>query len=71
MEIKTCMDNFTEYYTKQPTNHHRELKWNFAMGSALVMAKIPGSAKQYELVISTYQMCVLYLFNYYSELTMP
>ena len=33
MEIKSCMDNFTSYYNKLPQNHHRELKWNFAMGT--------------------------------------
>jgi cullin 1 len=69
-EIKSCMDSFTEFYTKQPTNHHRELKWNFAMGSAIVSAKLPGTNKPYDLVVSTYQMCVLYIFNYYKELTL-
>ena len=34
--IKNCMDTFNEYYKKQPTNHHRELKWNFAMGMCVV-----------------------------------
>jgi cullin 1 len=63
------MDNFNEFYTRQPTNHHRELKWNFAMGTAIVSAKIPNSGKVYELVVSTYQMCILYLFNYNTELT--
>lgn len=71
MEVKSCMDSFTEYYTRQATNHHRELKWNFAMGTATVSAKLPGGAKSYDLVVSTYQMCVLYLFNYYAELTLP
>ena len=63
------MDNFNEFYTRQPTNHHRELKWNFAMGTAIVSAKIPNSGKVYELVVSTYKMCILYLFNYNTELT--
>ena len=42
-EIKSCMDNFSEYYRRQPQNHHRELKWNFAMGTAQVQAKLPGA----------------------------
>ena len=64
------MDSFTEFYSRQAQNHHRELKWNFAMGTATVSARIPGTTKAYDLVVSTYQMCVLYLFNYYQELTL-
>jgi cullin 1 len=69
-EIKSCMDSFTEFYTRQQTNHHRELKWNFAMGTAIVKFKLPGQNKEYDLVVSTYQMCILYLFNFYKELGM-
>jgi len=69
-EIKTCMDSFQDFYTRLPTNHHRELKWNFAMGTAFVSAKIPGTGKTYDLIVSTYQMCVLYLFNFHSELSL-
>lgn len=50
---------------------HREIKWNFAMGTAIVQFKLPGTTKVYDLVVSTYQMCILYLFNYYPELTLP
>lgn len=53
-EIKNCMDDFNEFYTKQSTNHHRELRWNFAMGTAIVSCKIPGQTKSYDLVVSTY-----------------
>jgi cullin 1 len=35
-EINSCMERFSDYYAKIPTNHHRELKWNFAMGTSLV-----------------------------------
>ena len=49
------MDNFTVFYTKQQQNHHRELKWNFAMGTAIVSAKLPNAKRnEYELVVSTY-----------------
>ena len=54
LSIKTCMDNFNEYYKKQPNNHHRELKWNFAMGMCVVGASLPGSQMKYDLVVSTY-----------------
>lgn len=39
------------------------------MGTAIVSFKIPGTDKQFELVVSTYQMCILYLFNHYQELS--
>ena len=39
------------------------------MGTAIVSCKIPGTEKQYELVVSTYQMCILYLFNHFQELS--
>lgn len=59
------------FYKKQQVNHHKELKWNFSMGTAILSAKIPGSAgKPYELIVSTYQMCILYLFNYKTEMTL-
>lgn len=40
------------------------------MGTAQVQCKIPGSAKPYDLIVSTYQMCILYMFNYKTELTL-
>lgn len=69
-EINTCMDNFQRFYKNQQNNHHRELKWNFAMGNAVVQFKIPGTTKTYQFVTSTYQMCILYLFNFNKELTL-
>ena len=42
-EIKSCMDNFASYYERQQQNHHRELKWNFAMGTAILKFKLPLS----------------------------
>lgn len=69
-EINTCIENFTQYYKSRQQHVHREIKWNFAMGTAIVQFKLPGSPKVYDLVVSTYQMCILYLFNYYPELTL-
>ena len=39
------------------------------MGTAVVNAKIPNGNK-YDLAVSTYQMCILYLFNHFTELTL-
>jgi len=52
--IKSCMDSFETFYKRQQQNHHREIKWNFAMGIAIVQYKLPMSTKQYDLVVSTY-----------------
>lgn len=40
------------------------------MGNAVLQFKIPGNNKTYQFVTSTYQMCILYLFNYSQELTL-
>ena len=40
------------------------------MGTAIVACKIPGQTKSYDLVVSTYQMCILFLFNYHKVLTL-
>jgi len=37
------------------------------MGNAIVHGKLPGTNKTYDFVVSTYQMCILYLFNYQKE----
>lgn len=40
------------------------------MGTAILKFQLPLTTKVYDLVVSTYQMCILYLFNYYEELTL-
>ena len=40
------------------------------MGTAIVQFKLPGTSKLYDLVVSTYQMCILFLFNYYPDLAL-
>lgn len=67
VEINNCIDDFSAFYSKQPQNNHKKLDWNFSMGTAILSAKVKD--KQYDLVVSTYQMCILYLFNFHPELT--
>ena len=69
VEINNCIDDFTAFYTKKPQNNHKKLDWNFAMGTAILVAKISDQQK-YDLVVSTYQMCILYLFNFDKELSL-
>lgn len=41
------------------------------MGTAIVTAKLPNAKiEKYEFVVSTYQMCILFLFNYQKEMNM-
>lgn len=40
------------------------------MGTAIVNGKLPGQTKTYDFVVSTYQMCIMYLFNYQKELSL-
>lgn len=35
-EINNCMEQFNMFYKKQQVNHHKELKWNFSMGTAIL-----------------------------------
>ena len=40
------------------------------MGTANVAFKVPADDKPFELIVSTYQMCILYMFNLKKEITM-
>ena len=41
------------------------------MGSAVIQARLPqeGGTKCYDLVVSNYQMCILFLFNYKEQIS--
>jgi hypothetical protein len=59
------MDNFREFYLNKFQG--RTLRWHMAKGSADVRGIFgvggQGPARMYDLVVSTYQMCILCLFN--------
>ncbi|CAM6082864.1 unnamed protein product [Calypogeia fissa] len=59
-EILPLLDKFEDYYTF--LNRSRELKWQPNFGTADMEATF-GDGQQYQLNVSTYQMCVLLLFN--------
>ncbi|MFS8017275.1 putative cullin protein, neddylation [Helianthus anomalus] len=59
-EILTVCDKFKTYYLG--THNGRRLTWQTNMGSADIKATFAGGQK-HELNVSTYQMCVLMLFN--------
>ncbi|KAK9061754.1 hypothetical protein SSX86_018937 [Deinandra increscens subsp. villosa] len=59
-EILTVCDKFKTYYLG--THNGRRLTWQTNMGSADIKATFSRGQK-HELNVSTYQMCVLMLFN--------
>lgn len=58
-EIQRCVDTFSRFY--QSKHSGRTLKWHANMGNADLRATF-GSRK-HEVNVSTYQMCLLLLFN--------
>ncbi|XP_027358110.1 cullin-3B-like isoform X2 [Abrus precatorius] len=59
-EILSVCDKFRTYYLG--THNGRRLSWQTNMGTADLKA-IFGKGQKHELNVSTYQMCVLMLFN--------
>jgi len=56
------MSVFKQYYMSKFSG--RQLHWKLNQGYAEVRAKIGnGGTKRYEMSVSTYQMCILMLFN--------
>lgn len=58
-EIAKCTDYFTKFYMAQHTG--RRLTWQTNMGNADLKAMFGN--RKHELNVSTYQMCILLLFN--------
>ncbi|KAG6399901.1 hypothetical protein SASPL_141386 [Salvia splendens] len=59
-ELSTLCEKFRSYYLGTHTG--RRLTWQTNMGTADLRATF-GNVHKYELNVSTYQMCVLVLFN--------
>jgi len=58
-ELLKCVDTFTRFYESRTS--HRKLKWIHTLGTCTVIGRF--EPKPIELVISTYQACILMLFN--------
>jgi len=65
MEIQECCSRFETFYLAKHTG--RRLSWQPNHGSADVKAMMPKS--RHELNVSTYQMCILMLFNSHQTLS--
>ncbi|CAI7835604.1 unnamed protein product [Closterium sp. NIES-53] len=64
-EILPICEKFTRHYLTTHTG--RRLTWQMNMGHADVKATF--ESRKYELSVSTYQMCILMLFNTHDSLT--
>lgn len=62
MEIQDAISKFETFYLARHTG--RRLTWQAHQGSADIKAYWPNATRQrFELNVSTYQMCILLLFN--------
>jgi len=68
-EMLACIDTFKEFYDKRTS--HRRLRWVHQLGNAQVLGTFMpnGKKKQHDLVVSTYQACILLLFNSQDAMT--
>jgi len=69
--VETAKEHFLAYYLRSHTG--RKLSWQTNSGSADIRANFQptqGSLRRHELCVSTYQMCILFLFNKKDVLTL-
>jgi len=64
-EISDECDHFKSYYLGKHTG--RRLTWQYNLGTADIKATLPKS--RHDLNCTTYQMCILYLFNQRDKIT--
>mmetsp|Transcript_11867 Transcript_11867/g.24023 ORF Transcript_11867/g.24023 Transcript_11867/m.24023 type:complete len:768 (-) Transcript_11867:48-2351(-) len=57
--VKAAIEKFDQFYLK--THSGRKLAWQTSLGNAEVKACFEG--RRHELIVSTYQMCILTLFH--------
>mmetsp|Transcript_19398 Transcript_19398/g.41007 ORF Transcript_19398/g.41007 Transcript_19398/m.41007 type:complete len:752 (+) Transcript_19398:221-2476(+) len=62
-EMLQCITTFKAFFDQR--HSHRQLRWVHSLGSATVVGNfLPGGKpKTHDLMVSTYQACVLLLFN--------
>jgi len=62
-EMMQCIDTFKSFYDMRTS--HRRLRWVHSLGSATVLGSFTpgGKPKKHDLMVSTYQACILLVFN--------
>lgn len=69
--IQDAIDRYAKYYLEKHTG--RKLSWQTSGGTAELKATFgsgPDKLRRHELLVSTYQMCILLLFNDRETLTL-
>lgn len=68
--IQAAIDNFSDFYLKKHTG--RKLSWQTSTGTGEIKAAFGtnDNIRIYFLCVSTYQMCILMLFNENTKLTL-
>lgn len=61
----SCTNAFRNYY--KDTHKHRVLTWKKNLGDGIMIARFPLS--KHELIVTTYQMIILMVFNELNEIT--
>jgi cullin 3 len=70
-EVQDAIDRFSKFYLEKHTG--RKLSWQTSAGAAELRATFgtgPDKYRRHELCVSTYQMCILLLFNNKDTLTL-
>mmetsp|Transcript_20917 Transcript_20917/g.49317 ORF Transcript_20917/g.49317 Transcript_20917/m.49317 type:complete len:772 (+) Transcript_20917:258-2573(+) len=70
-QVQDAIDRYTKFYLGKHTG--RKLSWQTSAGSAELKATFgsdPKKLRRHELGVSTYQMCILLLFNDTNSLTL-
>lgn len=62
-EMLRCIETFKAFYDQRTS--HRRLRWVHSLGHAMVVGTFNpgGKIKQHDLMVSTYQACILLIFN--------
>ena len=69
--IQDAMNQFSQFYLEKYTG--RKLSWQTSAGAAELRATFgtgPDNYRKHELCVSTYQMCILLLFNNHDTLSL-
>lgn len=66
-EMNTAINSFFQFYQHR-FNNVRQLNWKFGLGHAELRSRL-NSPTRFEFSVSTYQMCILLLFNQSAELS--
>lgn len=69
--VQDAIDRYSKYYLEKHTG--RKLSWQTSAGAAELKATFgtgPDKLRRHELCVSTYQMCILLLFNDADTLTL-